>query len=130
MKPYEQIRKVEKKYCSTALILAVCAALILIAADMKPAGKGLILGTIFSAANFIVMGETLPGRISGSRRRASIFSGMLLLIRYAMLAVPLVFAVKLETLSLTATIIGLFMIQAMILAEQGINATTRKKLDY
>lgn len=112
------------------MVIAVCAALIFILADMKPVGKGLILGTIFSAANFIIMGETLPGKISGSRRRASIFSGIHLIIRYAILAVPLVFAVKLETLSLAATIIGLFMIQIMILAEQGINATTRKKLDY
>ncbi len=120
----------EKKYGTTAITLAVCVALILILAGMKPAGKGLVLGTLFSIINFVVMGETLPGKISGSRRRAGIFSGLLLLLRYAILAIPLILAIKLQSLDIAATIVGLFMIQILILAEQAIYATTRKNLDY
>ncbi|MFP4572307.1 MAG: ATP synthase subunit I [Desulfobacterales bacterium] len=130
MEPYEQIRKAEKKYCSAAIMIAVCAAIVLIAAGMKPAGKGLILGTIFSIINFIVMGETLPAKIAGTRRRASVLSWLLLLARYAILAIPLVISVKLDNLDVITTIIGLFMIQIVILAEQGIYATTRKNLNY
>lgn len=111
-------------------MIAVCAAVVLIAAGMKPAGKGLILGTIFSIINFIVMGETLPGKIAGTRRRASVLSWLLLLARYAILAIPLVISIKLENLDIITTIIGLFMIQIVILAEQGIYATTRKNLNY
>lgn len=114
-------------------MLAVCAAVILIAAGMKPAGKGLILGTIFSIINFIVMGETLPGKIAGSRIRASICSGLLLLLRYGLLAVPMVLAIKLEALNLAATVAGLFMIQIMIMAEQAFYPLIRRKrknLDY
>lgn len=130
MGPYEQIRKAEKKYSSTALTLAVCAALLFIFAGMKPVGKGLVLGTIFSIINFIVIGESLPRKIAGSRRRATMVSGGLLLLRYSMLAVPLVLAIKLESLNLIATITGLFTIQILILAEQGIYTATRKNLDY
>lgn len=126
MEPYEQIRKTAKKYSSAALTLAVCTALILILAGMKPAGKGLILGTVFSIINFIVMGETLPGKLAGTRRRASIYSGIVLLARYAILAVPLVLALKLQTLNIAATIVGLFMIQIVILAEQGLYAATSR----
>ncbi|MFP4194887.1 MAG: ATP synthase subunit I [Desulfosalsimonas sp.] len=133
MEPYEQIRKTEKKYSSAAIMLAVCVAVILIAAGMKPAGKGLILGTLFSIINFVVMGETLPGKIAGTRTRASIYSGMLLLLRYGLLAVPLILAIKLEAINLAATVAGLFMIQIMIVAEQALYASTRRKrknLDY
>lgn len=108
-------------------MLAVCAAVILIAVGMKPAGKGLILGTIFSIINFIVMGETLPAKIDGSRARASIYSGLLLLLRYGLLSVPLVLAIKLEAINLAATVAGLFMIQLMIMTEQAFYASIRRK---
>lgn len=112
------------------MLVAISAALILILAGYKPVGKGLVLGTVFSSLNFILMGETLPRRISGSRRRASFYSAISVFIRYAVLAAPLIIAIKISSFNLAATVVGLFMIQIMILATQGIYASTRKNLDY
>lgn len=130
MEPQEQIRQVQKKYCSIAMLVAVSVAVVLVLAGHKPVGKGLVLGTVFSSLNFILMGETLPKRISGSRRRASVASGISIFIRYVLLAAPLIIAIKYSAFNIAATVVGLFMIQIMILATQGIYASTRKNLDY
>jgi len=130
LEPQEQIRQVQKKYCSIAMLVAVSVAVVLVLAGHKPVGKGLVLGTVFSSLNFILMGETLPKRISGSRRRASVASGISIFIRYVLLAAPLIIAIKYSAFNIAATVVGLFMIQIMILATQGIYASTRKNLDY
>ena len=59
----ESIREIQKKYCTRAITAAIFIGLFFIVAGQKPIGKGLILGTIFSIINFIIMGETLPHRI-------------------------------------------------------------------
>lgn len=112
------------------MLVAVSVAVVLVLAGHKPVGKGLVLGTVFSSLNFILMGETLPKRISGSRRRASVASGISIFIRYVLLAAPLIIAIKYSAFNIAATVVGLFMIQIMILATQGIYASTRKNLDY
>lgn len=112
------------------MFAAISVALIFVFAGYKPVGKGLVLGTVFSSLNFILMGETLPRRISSSRWRASVVSGVSIFIRYALLAAPLILAIKTPSFNLAATVVGLFMIQIMILATQGIYASTRKNLDY
>ena len=43
-----EIRQVQKKYCSQAMLAAIAAAAILIAAGVKPVGKGVLLGALFS----------------------------------------------------------------------------------
>jgi hypothetical protein len=98
---------------TTALVVAgIC-----IAAGARPIGKGLLLGTLFSILNFVLMGATLPMRLQATRRRA--FWGALggLLPRYLLLAVPVILALKLDQLNLWATVGGLFMVQAVILLE-------------
>lgn len=112
------------------MFTAISVGLLLVLAGYKPVGKGLVLGTVFSCLNFILMGETLPRRISGSRRRASVYSGLSVFFRYAILAAPLIIAIKNASFNIAATVAGLFMIQIMILATQGIYASTRKNLDY
>lgn len=133
MEPYAEIRSVEKKYSSVAMAIAVCFGLLLIIADMKPLGKGLILGTLFSVLNFIIMGETLTRRIAGTRKRAAMRSGLHLIFRYILLAVPLILAVKFPSYHLATTIAGLFMIQILIMGHHAglaVYESKRKKLDY
>lgn len=131
--PYAEIRTVEKRYSSVALTLAVFFGVILILADMKSLGKGLILGTLFSALNFILMGETITRRITACRKEASVRAGISLLLRYVLLAIPLILAIKFPSYHLATTIAGLFMIQILILAHhtgRAIYESKRKKLDY
>ena len=113
----ESVSQTQKKYGSRAMIVAIVIALMLILIDLKPVGKGLVLGTIFSVINFVLIGQTLPMRLSKSKRGAFLISLTSIVFRYAILAIPLVVAVKFEQFQLPAAILGIFMVQLTILAE-------------
>ena len=125
----ESIRETQKKYCSGAIIAAIFIGLVFILAGQKPIGKGLILGTIFSIINFIIMGETLPLRIGKSKNKTFFLSLGSIFFRYILLAVPLIIAVKFEQYNFISVIFGIFMIQLFILANHFISliTATRKK---
>ena len=99
------------------MIVAIVVAFILILVDLKPFGKGLVMGTIFSVINFVLIGQTLPMRLSKSKRGVFFLSLTSILFRYAILAIPVVVAVKFEQFELPAAILGIFMVQLIILAE-------------
>ena len=111
------LRETQKKYCSRAMTVAILAGLVLILAGQNPMGKGLILGTLFSVINFVVMGESIPIKVGKSKRQALVLSLASMLLRYSLMAVPLVLALKFEQFHLIAVICGLFLIQIVILAE-------------
>ena len=117
----ESASQTQKKYGFRAMMVAIIAALILILAGLKPVGKGLILGTIFSVINFVLIGHTLPLRLSQTKRKAFFLSLGSIFFRYALLAVPLILAIKFEQFHLPAAIIGIFMIQFVILADYLLN---------
>jgi len=112
------VRETQKKYCSRAMASAILTGLVFILAGQQPIGKGLILGTLFSVLNFVLMGETLPLQLSSSRKGASLRSLVYILLRYFLMAIPLVLALKLEQFNLPAVVVGLFLVQILILGEQ------------
>jgi hypothetical protein len=112
------IRQTQKKYCSRALTAAILIGFALILAAQKPIAKGLIIGTFASILNFILIGETLPARIlQSSKKKTFALSLGSILLRYALMAVPLVIAIKSEDYNLFAVAAGLFMVQVMILVD-------------
>ena len=111
------VKETQKKYCSLAMSAAILVGLVMILAGQKPVGKGLILGTLFSVVNFILMGETLPIGIGKSRPKTFFFSLGSILVRYLLMAIPLFLAIKMDQFNLVASICGLFMVQLMILAD-------------
>ena len=113
----ESVRETQKKYCSLAVVAAILIGLVMILAGQRPVGKGLILGTLFSVINFVLMGETLPVSAGKSRQKAFLFSLSSILFRYLLMAIPLFLAVKMDQFNLAASICGLFMVQLMILAD-------------
>ena len=117
----ESVSQTQKKYGSRAMIIAIIAAFIFILAGLKPIGKGLVLGTIFSVINFVLIGQTLPLRLSQTKRKTFFLSLGSIFFRYALLAVPLVLAIKFDQLDLPAVIFGIFMIQLVILADYLLN---------
>ena len=117
----ETISQLQKKYGSRAMALAIVAAFIMIVAGLKPAAKGLVLGTIFSIINFILIGQTLPLRLSQTARKGFFLSMGSIVFRYALLAVPLLLSIKFEQFELAAAIIGIFMVQLVILADHLLN---------
>lgn len=96
---------------------AILIGLVMILAGQKPVGKGLILGTLFSVVNFILMGETLPIKMGKSRPKTFFFSLGSIVVRYLLMAVPLFLAIKMDQFNLVASVCGLFMVQLMILAD-------------
>jgi hypothetical protein len=113
----EVLRQTQKKYSSRAITAAIFAGFFLILIGQKAMGKGLILGTVFSIVNFILMGETLPLRLGKSKNKTYLFSFGSIFFRYFIVAVPLVMAIKLEQYNLFSTMIGIFFVQFFILAE-------------
>lgn len=113
----ESIREVQRKYCSKAMTWAIVVGLAMIVSGQTAVAKGLILGTIFSAFNFVLMGATLPLKLGKSQPRAVAWSLASLLLRYAVLAIPVIAAVKFRQLNLFAVIGGIFMVQMVIVAD-------------
>ena len=97
---------------------AIFAGLVFILAGQEPVGKGLILGTIFSIINFIVMGEMLPLKIGKSKNKTFFLSLASIFSRYVLLAIPLLIAFKFDQYNLISVVVGIFMVQLFILAEQ------------
>jgi hypothetical protein len=117
----ESVSQTQKKYGSRAMVIAIIAAFIFILAGLKPVGKGLMLGTLFSVINFVLIGQTLPLRLSKTKRKTFFLSLGSIFFRYALLAVPLILAIKFDQFDLPAAIFGIFMIQLVILADYLLN---------
>jgi len=113
----ESTRQTQKKYGSRAITIAIIIGFALILAGLKPVGKGLVLGTIFSIINFIIMGETMALRIGKNQGKTYLLSLGSIIFRYLLLAVPLILAIKFEQFNIVATICGIFMIQLTILTD-------------
>jgi len=99
------------------MAVAIVCGLVLILADQRPIGKGLVLGSIFSVINFVVMGEMLPLRLGKSERRTLFLSLASIFSRYVLLAVPIFLAIRLSQIHLISTLIGVFLVQLMILTD-------------
>lgn len=104
------------------MAVAIFAGLALMIAVEKSLGKGLVLGTLFSVINFVLIGETLPLKIGYARRKTFLFSLLSIFFRYFLMAIPIFMAVKYEQFHLVTTIIGLFMVQILILADHLLRA--------
>ena len=113
----ESIRETQKKYGTKTMAVAIIIGLLFILTGYKPIGKGLVLGALFSVVNFVLMGETLPFKLGKSGPRTFFINIGSLIVRYAVLAVPLIVAIKLEQFNLIAVIIGVFMVQLTIMGD-------------
>ena len=113
----ESVKQTQKRYGSRAIWIAIVVGFGFFLAGYKPMGKGLVLGTIFSVINFVLIGQALPLRIGYSKGKTFFLSLGSIFCRYILMAVPIVVAVKYEQLDLVGTILGLFMIQIVILAD-------------
>lgn len=113
----ETIRQTQKKYGTRTMALAIILAMGLIVMGEKAAGKGLVLGALFSVINFVLIGSTLPRIVGHEKRTAIYFSFASLLLRYTLLAIPLILAIKLDQFNIITALVGIFMVQAIILLD-------------
>ena len=124
------VKAVQKKYCSRAIAVAIIAGLPFIIGGYAPIGKGLILGTIFSILNFILIAETLPKKVSADTRKKQITVSLGSIgIRFTLLAIPIIVAIKFAQFELVTTVIGIFMVQLAIVSDHSMKliASARKR---
>jgi hypothetical protein len=123
------LRPVQKRYGSRALAAAIVVGFICIILGERAVGKGLVLGTLFSVINFVLMGEIIPYKLGKTRAKTFSFALGSVCVRYALLMIPLVLSIKLDQLNIVATVVGLFMIQLMIAGDHlftAIGATLKR----
>ena len=111
------IRTIQKKYCSRALMVSILLGTVFLVMDDKAVCKGLILGTLFSILNFILIGETLPARIQQKWAKRVLLSPGSISFRYLLLSVPVVLAIKSDSFNLISTVGGIMSVQLMILTD-------------
>jgi len=103
-----------------ALYYTVGASLLLLAAGEPAWAKGLALGGLASAANFLLMALLLPRVLrQEGRRGAEGMSFLSVVIRFGLMGLALyVAAVHPQSLSLGACAAGLFAVQATIISDR------------
>lgn len=111
----EEVKDIQKKYCSQALVFAIIIAVLAIFIDEKAIGKGFLLGTLFSITNFIIMGQLIPLRLSRSRSKASILAFFSIILRFLIITVPLIVSLKTDSIHFIGVVVGLFMVQLTML---------------
>jgi len=103
----------------------ICLGFLLL--GQKSIGKGLILGTVFSVVNFVLMGEALPLRLGKEKGKTFLISLGSIFFRYVLLAIPVVIGIKYEAYNIYTVVAGLFAVQIMIIAEQVINILPNRR---
>jgi ATP synthase protein I len=114
----QSMRQVQQRYCTIALVLTVAGGAALMAAGLPTYGKGLILGALFSIVNFIALAVLLPLQFNPGRKKSTMLSFISILLRYCLMAAPLIAAIKLAQFALSTVVVGLFIVQIAILGDQ------------
>ena len=96
-------------------MLAIVAALVFLVLGAKPISKGLILGTLFSIINFILIAQGLPMQLGRGRTKTFLVCMGSIWVRHALLAIPLVVAAKFQMFNFFAAAVGILMVQVVIL---------------
>ena len=124
----EGIREFNKKICGGALFFGVLVSVLSLVLGRPSISKGFLLGTCFSIINFILMGLFQPFSWRNDRKRATAVYFASILVRYSILAIPIIAAVKLNKFDLIATVAGIFSIQIVIFTFYVIKPMWEKRL--
>jgi hypothetical protein len=108
-------RDTQKKYCSRAIAAAVLIGGSLIFGGLPALGKGLIAGALFSVLNFNLIAQSLPYKLGKSHPKASVISMGWILLRFGLMAIPLILAIRFNMFHPLTAAVGLFFVQLAIL---------------
>lgn len=111
------IDDLQRRHCSRALAAAVSLGLLACLAGWPTVTRGLLLGGLFSALNFVLLGKILARRLVAGPHGATIGNRLARVARYLLWGIPAVLAVKLPAVDLPATVAGMFTVQASLLLD-------------
>ena len=103
--------KAQKKFGSWAMTSAIIIAFVFLILDEKAIAKGIVLGTLFSIINFVLLGRSIPMVLGQSVAKTRAIGLVSILSRYALLAVPLIVGIKSDAFNFIAVVVGIFAVQ-------------------
>ena len=107
--------QVQRSVCSWATLFAVVVALLFVVFQEKAMAKGILLGTLFSILNFILLGKSIPLTLGQTRTKSGMIGLVSIFGRYALLAIPMVIAIKSSSINFVAVVVGIFAVQIVTL---------------
>ncbi len=112
-----EVGRVERRICSHAITVSLMLASIFILLNANAVAKGLLLGTLFSIANFLLLSMSIPMTLGKARVRAGLIALGSLLLRYGLLSIPMIVGLKYAAFSFVAVVAGIFSIQIITMFE-------------
>ena len=112
----DTLKEFREKVCGGTLFIGTLVALFSFLLGYKSVSKGFLLGTCFSIINFILLNASMPFSMGKDRKRATAVYFSSIMIRYVILAIPIIIAIKSIQFNLISTIIGIFSIQIVLFA--------------
>ena len=109
--------RAQRRICSHAIVASLVVASVFILANANAVAKGLLLGTLFSIANFILLSMSIPMTLGKARIRAGFIALTSLLLRYGLLSIPMVVGLTTDKFSFVAVVVGIFSIQIVTMLE-------------
>jgi hypothetical protein len=112
----EAIKQLQQRVVAVVFTVSAASGIGLIAVGQPRIGEGLILGSLFSIANFIILSQSIQRQMRRGPKSARRLAAMSRAGRYLLLALPVLTALKVDDFDLPATVAGVFMVQLTILA--------------
>ena len=113
--PQNGVIQVQRRICSWAAFMAIASAFLFVVFQEKAIAKGILLGTLFSIINFILLGKSIPLALGQTRSKAGVIGLVSILGRYLLLAIPMIIAIKATSINFVAVVIGIFAVQIVTL---------------
>jgi hypothetical protein len=108
-----------RQVITRALLFALGGALVLTLAGQAAWARGLALGGLASAVNFLIMAWLLPRALDPARRRGQAFTVGSVALRFALMAGALAVALSMpQRVAPLAAAAGLFMVQFTLLSDR------------
>lgn len=112
-----EVNQAQRRICSLAMLSALMVAVVFMLIQENAIAKGLLLGTLFSILNFVLMGKSIPMTLGRPRHMAGMIGLASILFRYLLLAVPMVVGIKSSSFNFVAVVAGIFSVQIVTLFE-------------
>jgi len=112
-----EVSEVKKRICIKVLILTLAVAVFFIILNERSIVKGLALGSLFGIINFLLLGESIPLALGKTRVKAGVIGLASMVIRFSVLAFPLLVGLKSPSFNFAAVVAGIFFVQIATLVE-------------